>query len=239
MARIRTVKPDFFRHEGLFDAERTSSLPLRLAFAGLWTSADREGRFAWSPRTLKLDCLPHDDVDFGAVLDALCKHGFIQRYEVDGREYGSIPSWQKHQHINQREAQSALPAVPTGESTCTHVQACGETHVHARGEGKGKEGGNGKDTHVQTHQEDAAPNGAQKEPSEEVELFKRGKIILGPNAGGLIAKLLKSKKGSVPLARAIIELASTKENPQEYIGAVIRGPIADRHGPNDPHAGIV
>jgi hypothetical protein len=54
MARIRTVKPDLFRHEGLFDAERASGLPLRIAFAGLWTAADREGRFAWSPRTLKL-----------------------------------------------------------------------------------------------------------------------------------------------------------------------------------------
>lgn len=71
MARIRTIKPEFFRHAGLFDLEQETGLPLRVAFAGLWTAADREGRFAWKPRELKLDCLPFDLVDFSRVLDAL------------------------------------------------------------------------------------------------------------------------------------------------------------------------
>ena len=89
-------------------------------------------------------------------------------------------------------------------------------------------------------QEDAAPNGAHSEnETDEASLFRRGKKILGPSAGGLIASLLKAKKGSVPLARAAIEQASTKENPREYIGAIIRGPISERHGPNDPLAGIL
>jgi hypothetical protein len=70
LARIRTIKPEFFRHADLYEAEKETGLPLRLAFAGLWTAADREGRFKWRPRELKLDCLPHDDVDFSRVLDA-------------------------------------------------------------------------------------------------------------------------------------------------------------------------
>lgn len=70
-------------------------------------------------------------------------------------------------------------------------------------------------------EEDAAPNGA---PSEESELFDRGKKVLGAGAGGLIASLLKSKGKSVPLARAAIEQAATKQNPREYIGRIIRGP---------------
>jgi hypothetical protein len=233
MARIRTVKPDFFRHEGLFDAERTSGLPLRIAFAGLWTAADREGRFAWSPRTLKLDCLPHDAVDFEAVLNALWQYGFVEKYQVEGRDYGFIPSWLKHQHINQREAQSHLPE-PLSENTCTHV--------HAREEGKGKEGGTRTCTHLQDQRkgkEDVAPDGAPVVETDEADLFRRGKILLGKSAGGLITSLLKAKKGSVPLARAVIEQASTKENPREYIGAVVRGPAAERHGPNDPNAGIL
>lgn len=53
MSRIRTVKPELFKHEELFDAEQNSKLPLRLAFIGLFTVADREGRFKWRPRTLK------------------------------------------------------------------------------------------------------------------------------------------------------------------------------------------
>jgi hypothetical protein len=68
MARIRTIKPEFFRHADLYEAEKETGLPLRLAFAGLWTAADREGRFKWRPRELKLDCLPHDEVDFHACL---------------------------------------------------------------------------------------------------------------------------------------------------------------------------
>lgn len=132
MARIRTIKPDFFRHEGLFEADQQSGLPLRLAFAGLWTAADREGRFKWQPRQLKLDCLPYDDINFGVVLDALVHHGFIVKYSEDSENYGYIPSWNKHQHVNTREAQSSLPS-PTDANTFSRTEA----HVRARGEQEG------------------------------------------------------------------------------------------------------
>lgn len=110
MARIRTIKPDFFRHEGLFEAERETGLPLRVAFIGLWTAADREGRFEWRPRQLKLDCLPYDEIDFSRVLDALRTRGFIVSYTEKGERYGVIPSWKQHQFINNREIPSVLPA---------------------------------------------------------------------------------------------------------------------------------
>lgn len=145
MARIRAIKPDFFRHEKLYETERATGLPLRIAFAGLWTVADREGRFRWTPRALKLDCLPYDDVDFSLVMDALKDAGFIVEYTVQGERYGFIPAWSKHQVVNTREAQSSLPDpalaeasvdhgasnVTTGADTCVHVQE--------QGEGKGKE----------------------------------------------------------------------------------------------------
>lgn len=57
----------------------------------------------------------------------------------------------------------------------------------------------------------------------EKDLFARGKQVAGQGAGGLIAKLLKAKGGNVALARAAIELAATKQNPREYLGAVIAG----------------
>jgi hypothetical protein len=143
MARIRTVKPEFFRHEKLFDAEKESGLPLRLAFAGLWTAADREGRFRWTPRALKLDCLPFDDVDFSRVLDALATRGFIVRYEAGGTEYGAIPGWKRHQVINNREAASSIPG-PNNISTLTREarvdDASSTPLVQVQGEGKGREG---------------------------------------------------------------------------------------------------
>lgn len=126
MARIRTIKPDFFKHDGLYDAEQETGLPLRLAFAGLWTVCDREGRFAWRPRTIKTDVMPYDDIDFSSVLDALETHGFVHRYTVDGTAYGVIPSWDRHQAINQREAKSVIPEPVLGDDrgrTGSHVRA--------------------------------------------------------------------------------------------------------------------
>lgn len=147
MARIRTIKPEFFRHEGLFEAERETGLPLRVAFAGLWTAADREGRFKWRPRQLKLDALPFDDVDFSRVLDALTTRGFIVRYAVDGDEYGCIPSWRTHQAINNREVASEIPSPnSTATESVTSTRAARVDHASttpldpAPVEGKGREG---------------------------------------------------------------------------------------------------
>lgn len=60
-------------------------------------------------------------------------------------------------------------------------------------------------------------------PDPDKDLFDRGKQVLGKSAGGLIAKLKAAKGGNVALARAAIEQASTKQNPSEYIAAVVRG----------------
>ena len=63
-------------------------MPIRVAFAGLWTRCDREGRFQWRPRQLKVQILPYDNADFARVLDALATRGFIVKYEVAGEVYG-------------------------------------------------------------------------------------------------------------------------------------------------------
>lgn len=152
MARIRTVKPRFFRHVGLFNAEKETGLPIRLAFAGLWTACDREGRFVWIPEELKLDCLPHDDVDFSRVLDALATRCFIRRYTVAGVTYGCVPSWHDHQVINNREAASVLPPPPetvdvAGELTRAPrvADACPTRHGNYKAEGEGEEEEEGKE----------------------------------------------------------------------------------------------
>lgn len=60
-------------------------------------------------------------------------------------------------------------------------------------------------------------------PDPEAELFRRGREVLGKQAGGLISKLLAAKQKNIALARAAIEQASTKSDPREYIGAILRG----------------
>ena len=125
MSRIRTVKPELFKHEELYDLERASGLPIRLAFIALFTVADREGRFKWRPRTLKTECLPHDECDFSRVLDALESIGVISKYQAAEEEYGFIPNWAKHQSINQRESESSIPP-PAG---AVHVHAYASTEL--------------------------------------------------------------------------------------------------------------
>jgi hypothetical protein len=158
MARIRTVKPDLFRHEELFESEQSLGLPLRLVFIGLFCCCDRAGRFEWRPRKLKLDVLPYDDIDFSRVLDALATCGFVVKYEVSGVIYGCIPSFSNHQVINNREKQSELPEISAGKvllgpllrepcennGVVTRDSRVSDTsatrHGNAQEEGKGREG---------------------------------------------------------------------------------------------------
>jgi hypothetical protein len=63
----------------------------------------------------------------------------------------------------------------------------------------------------------------------ERDYFRRGREILGNQAGGQLAKLLKAKGGNVALARAAVESASQKQIPSEYVAAAIRRPST--HGP--------
>ncbi len=114
MGRIRTVKPELFTHEGLFEAEDRCQLPLRLVFIGLFTCCDRAGRFRWQPRRLKLDILPYDSVDMAAILDGLAEADFIIAYKVKGVVYGYIPTWSIHQRPNNKESKSQLPDIELG-----------------------------------------------------------------------------------------------------------------------------
>jgi hypothetical protein len=150
--RIRTIKPEFFHHEGLFEAELETKLPIRVAFAGLWCIADREGRFKWEPRRIGVQVLPYDGVDFSRVLDALTTRGFVLKYRVGDECFGFIPSFLKHQVINNRESQSILPdpegnieqtPINTEEIDACPTRAPRDDHA-GQGEGKGREW-NGKE----------------------------------------------------------------------------------------------
>jgi hypothetical protein len=163
--RIRTIKPEFFTHEGLFDLERETGLPVRVAYAGLWCAADRAGRFKWEPRRLGISILPYDEVDFSRVLHALTTRGFLVRYRVKDAWFGAIPSWEKHQIVNNREKLSDIPE----PSAADEVDACltRDSRVpHAsQEEGKGREGkGRGKEgVPPQVPVKHATPHASQTE----------------------------------------------------------------------------
>jgi len=143
VARIRTIKPEFYRHHDLYSAEKESGLPLRLAFSGLWLCADKEGRFKWNPNQLKLDVLPYDELDFEKVLNALEKNDFLKKYEVEKKFYGVIPSFKEHQRITGSEAiyESKIPSPPmsyeNGNTLETPKNNIGINKDDRKGKGKG------------------------------------------------------------------------------------------------------
>lgn len=105
MARIRTVKPEFFTSE---DVMALSPLA-RLLFIGLWCESDREGRMKWTPDSWKARYLPSDDCEIELVTDELVTRGLVVKYASDMREYAHVPTFLQHQVINPRERESALP----------------------------------------------------------------------------------------------------------------------------------
>lgn len=134
MARIRTIKPEFFTSEDI-----VSLTPLaRLFYVSLWCESDREGRFEWKPKTLKFRYLPGDTCNIDALGDELVQAGLIILYEIDGKTYAEIPGFKKHQVINNRESESTIPP------NCIDASTTRESVVKAEGkegrEGKGKEG---------------------------------------------------------------------------------------------------
>lgn len=102
MARIRTIKPEFFTSEDI-----VSLSPLaRLLYVATWCEADKEGRMAWKPMTFKLRYFPGDNCDIKALCQELVDAKLVVLYG-DGLAY--IPKFGAHQHINPRESASQLP----------------------------------------------------------------------------------------------------------------------------------
>ena len=161
--RIRTYKPEFFTHPLLADLDRNSQLPVRISLMGLWSCSDREGRFKWDARRLGAQILPYEHIDFEIILNILAENEFIVKYEVDGKTYGFVPSFGRHQVINNREQESSLPPFQQPDlfsTELTRVNTCESTR-ESTGEstradacsGEGKERkerkeGKGKDSRV-------------------------------------------------------------------------------------------
>ena len=138
MARIRTIKPEFFTSEDI-----VSLTPLtRLLYIALWCEADREGRFEWKPKTIKLRYLPGDGCDIDLLATELIGCGLVHIYESEGKRYAEIPSFKKHQVINNRESESSIPPRVAHASTTRKSGAKAE----------GKEGMKGKEGYSGTPQ---------------------------------------------------------------------------------------
>ncbi|MFF0777049.1 hypothetical protein [Streptomyces sp. NPDC003720] len=115
MARIRTIKPEFFTSLTIADLTPEQ----RLTFIGLWTHVDDAGRCVDDPRLIKAALWPLDDrtaADIEIDLKALTESSLITRYSLNRKRYLAVTNWTEHQRIN-RPTESKLPAPEEGDPT--------------------------------------------------------------------------------------------------------------------------
>lgn len=133
MARIRSVKPDFWTDERVVEC----SIEARLFFIGIKNFMDDYGRIEYRPKSLKMMVFPGDSVDVEPLVDQLVLHGLCVVYEVDGKRYLADLTWTDTQKIDKRSP-SKHPEPPNSA----------ESRRIPPLEGKGREGNGeeGKDT---------------------------------------------------------------------------------------------
>jgi hypothetical protein len=111
MARIRTIKPEFFVSEQVADVSPTC----RLLFVGMWLFCDDAGIHPASSKQLKMEVLPGDDVttkQVGEMVKELLRVGLLVEYEVDDgtepKTYWQVTGWH-HQKIERPRFQYPPP----------------------------------------------------------------------------------------------------------------------------------
>jgi len=163
MARIRTVKPEFWTDV------RLSRLPTlsRLVFLCAISMADDEGRIEGDAETIRNFGFPRESVeDVSKALRALVESSRITRYAgPEGIPLMAIPTFTKHQKID-RSTRSKLPAPPTLTSDSTSPRrAFVEPSLLDQGSGNGSGRGSGNGMEGIQGEAEVAPDGAPARPS--------------------------------------------------------------------------
>ena len=134
MARIRTIKPEFWTSEQVVECSPTA----RLLFIGLWNFCDDAGNHPASAKTIKMQIFPGDDIPLSSIdglLQELVNNGLLARYESEGRQYFHVTGWH-HQKIEKPSFKYPKPSF--GE-----LSANGRRQSPPGMEGKGEEGKGG------------------------------------------------------------------------------------------------
>lgn len=148
MARIRTIKPDFWT-----DPVMVQLPPLaRLFYVGTWNFAMcDQGHLEDDPFRLKLQILPAEMCDVAELINILVDAGRLDRLEVDGKSYLHVKRLADHQKVDGRwtprcpvcktQTSPKLPETPaSSDETHRDSPELTEPHPSKGKEGKGKEG---------------------------------------------------------------------------------------------------
>lgn len=181
MARIRTIKPEFW------EDEKVAELPIeaRLLFIGMWNFADDNGVFPDSTKWIKAKVFPYDtplrDHIVTTWVNLLVQNGMLNRFEYEGKSFLIIRTFSEHQIIDKRYKRETIPlkslpdAAFKNTTTCSHSDHIVTTpqELERKGSGKEVEGSNARPgahadalTHTRTRTREQA--GAREE---EIELI--------------------------------------------------------------------
>ena len=108
MARIRTIKPEFWEDEKL------AKLPVyaRLLFIGTWNFADDNGALLANPVLMKSHIFPYEDIGISIIsewVDMLVENGMLIRTTYNGKDYLVIRKFLIHQKINRKSIRINIP----------------------------------------------------------------------------------------------------------------------------------
>ncbi len=140
MARIRTIKPDFWKHELL------SELPpdTHMLAASLLNYSDDEGYFNANPKLIVAECCPLRDlsVTVQCMLTSLVEIDYLKVGQCeDGRKYGHVVNFLEHQVINRPKPSKIKELkIDWDISLNNHGAISDSSSLEGKGrEGKGKE----------------------------------------------------------------------------------------------------
>lgn len=120
MARIRTVKPEFWDDEKLAAVSRDA----RLLYIGMWNFSDDFGVIKANPVWLKSKIFPFDDIqlaNFKKWLEMLERPGFsspggsvawVIPFSANGEAFYYLPNFSRHQRVDKPSTHNRNPEVP-------------------------------------------------------------------------------------------------------------------------------
>lgn len=117
MARIRTIKPEFFTDPDVAKLDPRA----RLLYIAMWCAADDFGVGETNINSLLGLAFPDSDEVSAPLLRRFCadiaQHLRVTFYEVRGRHYYAIPTWEKHQKLERRSDRRKHPAPDDSDAT--------------------------------------------------------------------------------------------------------------------------
>lgn len=134
MARIRTIKPEFWSNEQVMACSPTA----RLLFIGLWNFCDDGGNHPASAITIKAKIFPGDDItsaDTQQLLDELESNCLIALYSASDKAFWHVTGWH-HQKIDKPTIK--YPPFPDDEPTQARLSLGEASPPEGEGKGKGK-----------------------------------------------------------------------------------------------------